>query len=122
VVAVSANPVRLDEVDWISLPLRIEIELHWDRFLEEETGDIAWVLALGIEFVLALETNIEEPSLEEIVLISETLMQPKRELRQHHCLWIPEEQQAALSAKESLHNRKAPTRRESLHPIGWFLF
>jgi hypothetical protein len=31
-------------------------------------GDTAWVLALGIECVFALETNIEEPSVEEIVL------------------------------------------------------
>ena len=60
-------------------------------------GDTAWVLALGIECVFALETNIEEPSVEEIVLIGETLMQPERELRQHHCLWIPEEQQATRS-------------------------
>jgi hypothetical protein len=37
-------------------------------------GDTAWVLALGIECALALETNIEEPRVEEIVLLGEALM------------------------------------------------
>jgi hypothetical protein len=54
-------------------------------------------VTLGIECVLALETNIEEPSVEEIVLVGETLIWPERELRQSHCLRIPKEQQAARS-------------------------
>jgi hypothetical protein len=37
-------------------------------------GDTAWVAALRIECVLALETNIKEPSVEEIVLIGEALI------------------------------------------------
>ena len=38
------------------------------------TGDTAWVVALAIGCVLTLETNIENPSVEEIVLIGEALM------------------------------------------------
>jgi hypothetical protein len=39
VLAVSPNPVRLDEVDWIPLSLRNELERHRDRFEDEDTGD-----------------------------------------------------------------------------------
>jgi hypothetical protein len=60
-------------------------------------SDTPWVVTLGIECVLALETNIEEPNVEEIVLVGETLIWPEHELRQSHRLRIPKEQQAARS-------------------------
>jgi hypothetical protein len=42
--------------------------------LLSESESHPWVPALGIECVLALETNIEEPSVEEIVFIGEALV------------------------------------------------